>query len=138
VAKIETIRVLLALAAQGGWEVHHMDVKSAFSNGDLSETVYVQQCLGFVVGNGDKVLKLKKALYGLKQAPRAWNAKLDCELVALGFVRSKLDHVVCRRNSGNFFLLVGVYVDDLIISRPDVKDINNFKSEMKKKFSMSD
>ena len=42
VARIETVRVLLALAAQGGWEVHHMDVKSAFLNGDLSETVYVQ------------------------------------------------------------------------------------------------
>jgi len=123
VARIETVRVMLALAAQGGREVHHMDVKSAFLNGDLSESVYVQQSPGFVVGNGDKVLKLKKALYGLKQAPQAWNAKLDCELVGLGFVRSKLDHVVYRRNSGNFFLLVVVYVDDLIISGPDVKDM---------------
>jgi hypothetical protein len=103
VARIETVRVLLALAAQGGWEVHHMDVKSAFLNGDLSETVYVQQPPGFVVGNGDKVLKLKKALYGLKQAPRAWNVKLDHELMALGFVRSKLDHAVYRRKSKNFF-----------------------------------
>jgi hypothetical protein len=77
VARIETVRVLLALAAQNGWEVHHMDVKSAFLNGDLLETVYVQQPLGFIVGKGDKVLKLRKALYGLRQAPRAWNAKLD-------------------------------------------------------------
>jgi hypothetical protein len=103
VARIETVRVLLALAAQGGWEVHHMDVKSAFLNGDLSETMYVQQPPGFVVGDGDKVLKLKKALYGLKQAPRAWNVKLDHELMALGFVRSKLDHAVYRRKSKNFF-----------------------------------
>jgi hypothetical protein len=77
VARIETVRVLLALAAQNGWEVHHMDVKSAFLNGDLLETVYVQQPPGFIVGKGDKVLKLRKALYGLRQAPRAWNAKLD-------------------------------------------------------------
>jgi len=138
VARIETVRVLLALAAQGGWEVHHMDVKSAFLNGELSEIVYVQQPLGFVVGNGDKVLKLRKALYGLKQAPRAWNAKLDRELLALGFVRSKMDHAVYRRKNRNSFLLVGVYVDDLIISGPDVKGIEVFKSEMKKKFSMSD
>ena len=138
VARIETVRVLLALAAQGGWEVHHMDVKSAFLNGDLSETVYVQQPLGFVVGKGDKVLRLRKALYGLKQAPRAWNAKLDKELLALGFVRSKLDHAVYRRSSKSSFLLVGVYVDDLIISGPDVQDIKMLKSEMKKKFSMSD
>jgi len=87
VAKIETVRVLLALAAQGGWEVHHMDVKSAFLNGDLTETVFVKQPPGFIVGSGDKVLKLRKALYELRQAPRAWNAKLDRELLALGFVR---------------------------------------------------
>lgn len=138
VARIETVRVLLALAARGGWEVHHMDVKSAFLNGDLAETVYVQQPPGFIVGDGGKVLKLKKALYGLKQAPRAWNAKLDKELLALGFVRSKLDHAVYRRSKENSFLIVGVYVDDLIISGPDVDDIKMFKSEMKKKFNMSD
>jgi hypothetical protein len=98
----------------------------------------VQQPLGFVVGKGDKVLRLRKALYGLKQAPRAWNAKLDRELIALGFVRSKMDHAVYRRSNRNSFLLVGVYVDDLIISGPDVRDINVFKNEMKEKFSMSD
>ena len=91
-----------------------------------------------MVGKGDKVLRLRKALYGLKQAPMAWNAKLDKELLALGFVRSKLDHAVYRRSSKSSFLLVGVYVDDLIISGPDVQDIKMFKSEMKKKFSMSD
>ena len=138
VARIETVRVLLALAAQGGWEVHHMDVKSAFLNGDLTETVFVQQPPGFIVGNGDKVLKLRKALYGLKQAPRAWNSKLDKELVALVFVRSKLEHAVYKRSNKNSFLIVGVYVDDLIISGPNADDITQFKQEMRKKFSMSD
>ena len=94
VARIETIRLFLALAAQSGWEVHHMDVKSAFLNGDLTETVFVQQPPGFVVGSEGRVLRLKKALYGLKQAPRAWNAKLDKELVTLGFERSKLEYAV--------------------------------------------
>jgi len=138
VARIETVRVLLALAAQGGWEVHHMDVKSAFLNGDLNETVFVQQPPGFVIGKGDKVLRLKKALYGLRQAPRAWNSKLDKELIALGFLKSKLDNAVYRRSSRDSFLLVGVYVDDLIISGPNTEDIRNFKQEMMKKFSMSD
>ena len=63
------IRLLLALAAHLGWQVHHMDVKSAFLNGNLVEEVYVQQPVGFVdEGNEHKVLKLKKALYGLRQA----------------------------------------------------------------------
>jgi hypothetical protein len=138
VARIETVRVLLALAAQGGWEVHHMDVKSAFLNGDLTETVYVKQPPGFIVSSGDKILKLRKALYGLRQAPRAWNAKLDRELIALGFVKSKMEHAVYRRSNKDSFLLVGVYVDDLVISRPKVSDICQFKLELKKKFSMSD
>jgi hypothetical protein len=138
VARIETVRVLLALAAQGGWQVHHMDVKSAFLNGDLTENVYVKQPPRFIVGNGDKVLKLRKALYGMRQAPRAWNFKLDRELVALGIERSKLEHAIYRRSNKGSLLLVGVYVDDLVICGPDVNDISRFKQEMQKKFNMSD
>jgi len=138
VARIETVRVLFALAAQSGWEVHHMDVKSAFLNGDLSETVYVQQPPGFSLGNAGKVLKLNKALYGLKQAPRAWNAKLDKELLGLGFQKSKHEYAVYRRGDEKSFFLVGVYVDDLIISGANVNDIRLFKQQMMKKFKMSD
>jgi hypothetical protein len=71
VACMESVR-LLALAAQEGWQVHHMDVKSAFLNGDLKEEVYVRQPAGFIVaGQEGKVLRLRKVLYGLRQAPRA-------------------------------------------------------------------
>ena len=86
VARMESIRTLLALAAHEGWKVHHMDVKSAFLNGDLREEVYVSHPPGFIVGNDDvKVLHLRKALYGLCQAPRAWNAKLDESMILLSF-----------------------------------------------------
>ena len=58
--------------------MHHMDVKSAFLNGDLKDEVYVHRASGFIIlGKENKVLRLRKALYGLGQAPRAWNAKLD-------------------------------------------------------------
>jgi hypothetical protein len=83
---MESVRVLLALAAQEGWKVHHMDVKSAFLNGDLKEEVYVRQPPGFTVAREEsKVYRLRKALYGLRQAPRAWNAKLDATLKQMGF-----------------------------------------------------
>jgi hypothetical protein len=63
------MRLLITLVAHEGWEVHHMDVKSAFLNGDLQEEVYVEQPAGFIVASKEhKVLKLKKALYGLHQA----------------------------------------------------------------------
>ena len=72
VARIETVRVILALAGSSGWRVHHLDVKTAFLNGRLEEEVYVSQPEGFEKQNAaGKVYKLSKALYGLKQAHRA-------------------------------------------------------------------
>ncbi|GKA54223.1 zinc finger, CCHC-type containing protein [Tanacetum coccineum] len=112
VARIETVRLILALAAYHGWQVHHLDVKSAFLHGELKEEVYVTQPEGFVQqGNSGKVYKLTKALYGLRQAPRAWNTST---------------------------LIVGVYVDDLIITGTPRKEIDAFKSQMQEKFEMSD
>jgi hypothetical protein len=70
VAQMDSVRLLLTLATQEGWCVHHMDVKSAFLNGDLKEEVYVHQPPGFVIPDEEgKVLRLRKALYGLQQAP---------------------------------------------------------------------
>ena len=98
VARLESVRLLLALAAHRGWSVHHMDVKSAFLNGDLQEEVYVVQPPGFIItGKEHKVLRLHKALYGLRQAPRAWNAKLYATLEALGFTHSDSEHTVYAR-----------------------------------------
>jgi hypothetical protein len=72
IARLDSVRLFLALVAQEGWKVHHMDVKSAFLNGDLKEVVYVVQPQAFVKkGQERKVYKLNKALYGLRQAPRA-------------------------------------------------------------------
>ena len=90
VARMESVRLLLALAAQEGWRVHHMDVKSTFLNGDLREEVYVHQPPGFAIpGKDGKVLHLRKALYGLRQAPRAWNAKLDSTLKGMGLSKAR-------------------------------------------------
>ena len=139
VARLETVRVLLALAAHSGWQVHHMDVNSAFLNGELEEEVYVVQPPGFTAaGEESKVLKLRKALYGLKQAPRAWNAKLDATLGSLGFSRCPSEHAVYARGTASSRLVVGVYVDDLIITGSDKEEIDGFKKEMQALFDMSD
>lgn len=139
VARLDSVRLLLAIAAQESWEVHHLDVKSAFLNGDLEEEAYVEQPPGFVKpGKEGKVLRLKKALYGLRQAPRAWNAKLDSSLAHLGFVRCPSEHAVYTRGSGADRLLLGVYVDDLIITGASTTSIGAFKKEMMSIFKMSD
>ena len=73
VARLETIRTVIDVAAQKKWKIFQLDVKSAFLNGKLNEEIYVEQPQGFFVQGGEeKVYKLKKALYRLKQAPRAW------------------------------------------------------------------
>ena len=139
VARMESVRLLLALAAQEGWGVHHMDVKSAFLNGDLKEEVYVHQPPGFVIpGKEGKVLRLHKALYGLRQAPRAWNAKLDSTLKGMGFEQSPHEAAIYRRGNGGNALLVGVYVDDLVITGTKDAEVAAFKEEMKATFQMSD
>ncbi|PNX60361.1 copia-type polyprotein, partial [Trifolium pratense] len=77
VARWDTIRTILALAAKESWNVFQLDVKSAFLHGELAEDIYVEQPLGYHKGSKNEVYKLKKALYGLKQAPRAWYSKIE-------------------------------------------------------------
>ena len=139
VARIETIRFILALAASNNWEIHHLDVKTAFLHGELKETVYVTQPEGFEVkGEENKVYKLKKALYSLKQAPRAWNNKLNEILKGLSFEKCSKEHSLYRRKDRNHFLIVAVYVDDLLVTGSNVKMIIEFKEQMATKFEMSD
>ncbi|KAJ9560132.1 hypothetical protein OSB04_005292 [Centaurea solstitialis] len=139
VARLETIRVLLALAAKEGWLVHHLDVKSAFLNGDLQEEVYVTQPDGFVIaGKEHMVYKLNKALYGLRQAPRAWNIKLDKTLKELGFQKCPQEQAVYKSQNQKSLLIVGVYVDDLIVTGSSEEGICAFKKQMREVFDMSD
>ena len=86
----------------------------------------------------DKVLRLSKAMYGLCQAPRAWKIKLDDTLVSLGFQKSPSEHAVYMRCSGDERLLLGVYVDDLVVTGSSKEAIAQFKHQMQSVFSMSD
>ncbi|XP_038889285.1 uncharacterized protein LOC120079188 [Benincasa hispida] len=87
VARMDTIRMLLAVSVQHGWKVYQLDVKSAFLNGVLEEEIYVEQPNRFIIpGQEQNVYLLKKALYGLKQAPRTWYSKMDDHLLNLDFV----------------------------------------------------
>src|SRR5208337_2058108 len=95
VARMETIRCFISHAAQVGWPINQMDVKSAFLNGVLEEEVYLEQPPGYMkVGKEYKVLKLKKALYGLKQAPRAWNTRIDKYFKKNGFKQCPYEHAL--------------------------------------------
>ena len=88
IARLESIRIVLAITSHLNFKLYQMDVKSAFLNGMLQEEVYVEQSKGFVDPHRlDDVYKLKRALYGLKQAPRAWYDRLIAYLTEHGFKR---------------------------------------------------
>jgi hypothetical protein len=84
------------MAAQNGWKIHQMNVKTTFLNGDLKENVFMSQPEGFVKkGQEHKVCKLIKSLYGLKQSPRAWYEKLTKHLLKLNFKNFNLAYAIC-------------------------------------------
>lgn len=139
VARIETIRLVVAIASSKGWTLHQLDVKSAFLNGPIEEEIYVNQPPGLEeAGANTKVYKLNKALYGLKQAPRAWNKRLDSFLLQQGFSKCTVEYGVYVKASNQALLLVCVYVDDLLVTGTSDAEIIKFKGEMQVEFEMSD
>ncbi|KAD3641087.1 hypothetical protein E3N88_30311 [Mikania micrantha] len=93
VTRITSIRLVLAIAALRNLEVHQMDVKTAFLNGDLEEEIYMEQPEGFSApGQEGKVCKLVKSLYGLKQAPKQWHQKFDQVMLNNGFKINECDN----------------------------------------------
>lgn len=139
VAGWDTIRMILALAAHKGWNVYQLDVKSAFLHGELKEEVFIEQPQGYEKkGAEGKVYKLKKALYELKQAPRAWYSKIESYFVKEGFERCFCEHTLFIKTEGGSFLVVSLYVDDLIFTGNDESMFARFKDSMRKEFDMSD
>jgi hypothetical protein len=139
VARLDTIRLLLAVAAQKNWKVYQLDVKSVFLNGYLQEEIYIEQPRGFEVrGQEEKVYLLKKALYGLKQAPRAWYSRIDDHLHKLGFVKSLSEATLYVKGADANLIIVSVYVDDLLVTGSNKTQIEEFKAEMFDVFEMTD
>jgi hypothetical protein len=115
VARLEAIGILLAFAAFKGFKPYQMDVKNVFLNGVIHEEVYVRQPPGFEsLKYPDRVYKLLNALYWLKQAPRAWYARLKMFLLEHGYVIESVDKTIFTLNHDTDFLLVQIYVDDII------------------------
>jgi hypothetical protein len=89
-----TIRSLLALSNAKNWEVHPMDVKTAFLQGNVEEEIYMRQPGGYVNEElPNHVCKLKKSIYGLKQSARCWNNAIDTFLKSGGYKQKKSDQI---------------------------------------------
>ncbi|GJW11034.1 zinc finger, CCHC-type containing protein [Tanacetum coccineum] len=140
VARITTIRLLLALAAIHNLVIHQMDVKTTFLNGDLDEEVYMKQPEGFIMpGNEHKVCKLVKSLYGLKQAPKQWHQKFDEVVLSSGFLLNQSDKCVYSKfDSSGKGVIICLYVDDMLIFGTDQNQVDKTKKFLSSKFSMKD
>jgi hypothetical protein len=113
VVKPATIRAVLSIAVMNGWSLRQMDVNNAFLNGELTETVFMEQPPGFKdLSKPNHVCRLRKAIYGLKQAPRAWYTALKSAILQLGFYNSKADSSLFIYSQGSTLCYFLVYVDD--------------------------
>ena len=133
VAKMNTIRILLSVAINNGWNLYQMDVKNAFLQGTLEEEVYMTLPPGHrLENNTNLVCRLKKSIYGLKQSPRAWYGKLSHFLINYGFKVSHSDNSLFTKHKGNDTIVVLVYVDDIIVTGNNQNKIDEVKRVLKK------
>ena len=137
VARMTTVRILIALASIKGWHIFQMDVKNVFLNGTLAEEVYMDPPPGMNIPKG-KTFRLNKALYGLKQAPKAWYDKFSKVMLDFGFRFCLTDTALFVKNSDAGIIILLLYVDDMIITGSDKQGVYDIKKFLKTHFEMSD
>jgi ATP-binding cassette subfamily B (MDR/TAP) protein 1 len=140
VVTMSSIRVVLGIAATMDLEIEQLDVKTMFLHIDLEVEIYMEQPEGFVVeGKEHQVCKLKKSLYGLKQDPRQWYNKFESFITELGYHKAQPDHYVfTKRYAEGDFIILLLYVDDMLIIGDGIKRIALLKKALSKSFAMKD
>lgn len=139
VVRHSSLRTLFALAVEMDLKMRHLDVDTAFLNGDLEEEVFMEQPQGFVKkGQEAQVCLLQKSLYGLKQAPRVWNRMLDKTLLKLGFEKTPSEPCVYKKLFGIELVILAVFVDDIIVFYQNEITFDTVKHVLKNIFSIKD
>ena len=139
VSKKDSLRIIMALLPHFDLELHQMDVKTAFLNGNLDEDIYMEQPEGFPKkGNGHLVFKLKKSIYGLKQASRQWYIKFNNIITSFRFKENIVDQCIYLKVSGSKFIFLILYVDDILHASSDLGLLCETKEYLSKNFHMVD
>lgn len=163
VARMGSIRMLMAIAAKRKMKVHQFDVTTAYLNGKLNEKIFMEppKQLPEILENisndkaiankniackaeamlqdlrENKICLLNKSLYGLKQAGRSWHQKLEKTLKQIGAVPCVSDTCVFRLDQGEDVAFIITYVDDLIIISSNEKMINELNTKLSKEFEIN-
>ena len=136
VARFTSIRTMLAIANEVNLEVHQMDVQTAFLHGKLSKELYMDQPRGYEkAGNDNLVCKLEKGLYGLKQASRCWFLTIDEFLQANSYKQCDGDRCVYLKTVEDKFLILALYVDDVIIATNSQELLKSETEKLMTRFS---
>lgn len=144
VAKLSKVKILFLFAAINKWNLVQLDINNVFLHGDIFEEVYMDLPLGYSSSNTLKpysnplVCKLNKSIYGLKQASRQWYSKFSQSLLQYGFAQSKSNYTLFTKGIGSSFIVLFVYVDDIIIARPSTSAIESLKMFLKDLFKLED
>lgn len=164
VARLSSVRLLMALAVQLDLKVRQLDITTAYLNGEVEEKLYMEspkllaeflqesinrrgetdpvgrkaRKMAQDLRNGNKVCKLNKALYGLKQAGRQWYRTLDGRLQKLGMKPTTADPCVYVTKRGGEILLALVYVDDILIAYRRNTDLKFLLEGLQKNFDVKD
>ena len=137
VAKQTTFRTLLSIAARRKLLVKHVDVKSAYLYGDLAETIYLKQPIGFETGGKGDVCLLRKSLYGLKQAGRVWNQRITEVLRNLEYQPSEADPCLFVRMKNGCRSFILLYVDDMLIVCPNEAEYQRIGATLVENFKIT-
>jgi hypothetical protein len=120
VSKKYSFRIVVVLVAHYDLELHQMDVKIAFLNSDLDETIFMAQPEGFVVKGKEQMgRRLNKSIYRLKQASTQWNLKFDQVIKKFGFQENDVDNCIYTKVKGDKFIILVLYVDDILLASSD-------------------
>lgn len=140
VAKFTSIRALIAIGASHDLEMHQMDVKTAFLNGDLNEEIYmtVPEGIDHDVTSSSAMCRLNRTLYGLKQSPRMWNQKIDQYLINQRYIRLHADHSLYIRRSQSELAIIALYIHDLLILADTMETMSKVKLALSNEFEMTD
>jgi transposase InsO family protein len=139
VSSKDSFRIIMALVAHFNLELHQMDVKTAFLNGNIDETIYMLQPENFVSGDPkNMVCKLKKSIYGLKQASRQWYFKFHQVIISFGFEMNLVDDCIYHKFCGSKYIFLVLYVDDILLASSDMGLLHETKKFLAKNFEMKD
>lgn len=139
VARLSSIRLLLAMAVCNREYIHQMDVNNAFINGHLKEDIYMQQPEGFVSEqHPNYVCKLQRTLYGLKQAAREWYMRVNTFLNSHGFATSQSDQGIFCGTIDGVLMKIILYVDDILILCCNTEAIQQVKTLLSNEYRMKD